>query len=47
MTGFVGIDVSKAHLDVAVRPGNATWQVTNDAEGVAGLAERPHWLPNR
>jgi len=40
VTGFVGIDVSKGHLDVAVRPGNATWQVTNDADGVAGLAER-------
>ncbi len=37
---FVGIDVSKAQLDVALRPTNDGWQVTNDASGIAGLVER-------
>ena len=36
---FVGIDVAAAHLDVAVRPGEA-WRVANDEAGVAALAER-------
>jgi transposase len=40
VSGFVGIDVSQAHLDVAVRPGDSTWQIPNDQEGVAGLAAR-------
>ena len=44
MTGFVGIDVSKAYLDVAVRPGEDAWQVSNDAKGVAKLAERLHGI---
>ena len=26
---YVGIDVAKATLDVAVRPSGETWQVTN------------------
>ncbi len=29
-TVFVGIDVAKAHLDVAVRPTGAYWRVNND-----------------
>ena len=37
---FVGIDVSKAHLDVAVRPGGATFRVANDPAGVADLVGR-------
>jgi transposase len=37
---FVGIDVSKAQLDVALRPTNDGWQVTNDEAGIAGLVER-------
>jgi transposase len=37
---FVGIDVSKAHLDIAVRPGGAQWQVENQAEGIAELVGR-------
>src|SRR5687767_4731372 len=37
---FVGIDVSKAHLDVAVRPGGDTWRVPNTEGGIAGLLER-------
>ena len=37
---FVGIDVSKAALDAAVRPGGATFRVTNDPAGLAELVER-------
>jgi transposase len=37
---FVGIDVSKAQLDVALRPTDACWHVTNDEAGIAGLIER-------
>lgn len=33
----VGIDVSKAALDVAVRPSGTAWRTTNDAEGIAAL----------
>ncbi len=34
---FVGIDVSKARLDVAVRPSGEIWAVTNDEAGFATL----------
>jgi transposase len=34
---FVGIDVSKARLDVAVLPNDETWSTTNDDEGIASL----------
>ncbi len=34
---FVGIDVSKERLDVAVRPTGETWQVSYDAEGISSL----------
>lgn len=34
---FVGIDVSKAWLDVASRPGPAPRRVANDPDGIAGL----------
>ena len=37
---FIGIDVSKAHLDVAVLPSRAAWQEPNDGEGIARLVER-------
>ena len=37
---FVGIDVSKAHLDVAARPGGAAFRVANDPAGLAALVER-------
>jgi transposase len=37
---FVGIDVSKAQLDVALRPTTDCWQVNNDESGIAGLVER-------
>jgi transposase len=36
----VGIDVAKARLDVAVRPGGAPWQAPNDEAGVAALVAR-------
>lgn len=40
MSGFVGIDVSKACLDVAMRPNGEIWQVSNDPEGIAALVEQ-------
>ena len=41
---FVGIDVSKRRLDVAVRPTGETWNGANDAAAVAALVE---WLRAR
>ena len=37
---FVGIDVSKSRLDVALRPSQERWQSPNDAAGVRALVER-------
>jgi transposase len=37
---FIGIDVSKAHLDVAVRPAGTASRLTNDPVGLAALVER-------
>ena len=37
---FVGIDVSKACLDVAVRPSGAVWQTTNYEAGLAEVVGR-------
>jgi transposase len=34
---FVGIDVAKAHLDIALRPTGARWTVANDDAGIAAL----------
>ena len=34
---FIGIDVSKAHLDVGVRPAGDSWQVKNNDEGIFEL----------
>ncbi len=34
---FVGIDVAKAQLDIAVRPTGDRWAVTNDETGMAAL----------
>ena len=34
---FVGIDVAKAHLDIALRPTGTRWAVTNDDAGIASL----------
>lgn len=35
---FVGIDVSKATLDVALRPSRRSWQVVNGPDGIESLA---------
>ena len=37
---FVGIDVSKGTLDVAVRPAGERWGTTNDDTGIRTLVER-------
>ena len=37
---FVGIDVAKAQLDIALRPSGERWVVPNDASGVATLVDR-------
>lgn len=37
---FVGIDVSKASLDVALRPGDESWQTPNDEAGITQLVKR-------
>ena len=39
-TCFVGIDVSKAHLDVYVRPLGESFRVSHDDGGVASLVAR-------
>lgn len=44
---FVGIDVSKAQLDIGVRPSNERWQVENSLEGIRELvAKLEHIGPN-
>lgn len=37
---FIGIDVSKATLDVAVHPNREQWQEENDARGIEELVQR-------
>ena len=37
---FVGIDISKAKLDVALRPGDQTWQIDHDEANIAQLVEQ-------
>lgn len=37
---FVGIDVAKAQLDIALRPTGERWAVTNDDAGIAALVVR-------
>jgi transposase len=37
---YVGVDVSKAWLDVAVRPSGEIWKVANDESGFAVLVEK-------
>lgn len=39
-----GIDLSKATLDVAVRPSGEAWQVPNEDAALAALAQRLHAL---
>ena len=44
----VGIDVSKATLDVAIEPTHERWQVANDQRGIEQLVERlQHLRPER
>ena len=37
---FVGIDVAKAQLDIALRPTGERWAITNDAPGITALVTR-------
>src|SRR5207302_10178850 len=37
---FIGIDVAKAQLDIALRPAGERWAVPNDASGIAPLVDR-------
>lgn len=37
---FIGIDVSKANLDVVVRPSDESWRCANDEAGIKSLVER-------
>ncbi len=37
---FVGIDVAKAQLDIALRPAGERWAVPNDASGIVPLVAR-------
>ena len=37
---YVGIDVCKAHLDVAVRPSGEQWQCAHNAAGISALVTR-------
>ena len=37
---FVGIDVAKAKVDVAVRPTDDKWEVPNDNAGIRQLVSR-------
>ena len=40
MPCFVGIEVAKAQLAIALRPAGERWAVPNDADGVVTLVER-------
>jgi hypothetical protein len=37
---FVGIDVAKEHLDLAVRPTQETWQVPHDDQSIQEIVPR-------
>ena len=37
---FVGVDVSKDHLDVHLRPQGEAFRLTNDSDGIAALVAR-------
>ena len=37
---FIGVDVSKEHLDVALWPVQESWQVNNDPDGINQLVEK-------
>jgi transposase len=42
---FVGIDVAKAQLDIALRPAGERWAVPNDVSGVTMLVDQLQALP--
>jgi len=44
-TLFIGIDVSKASLDVAVHPTRESWTLSNDPVGLQALVHRLRGLP--
>ena len=44
---FIGIDVAKAELVVAVHPSDARWTVANDERGVRPLVDRVRELTRR
>ena len=44
MPYFVGIDVAKAQLDIALRPSGERWSVPNDTNGVTTLVDRMQTL---
>lgn len=44
---YVGVDVSKARLDVVVRPLGDVWEFPNDAAGIAALVTRLQTLSPR
>jgi transposase len=37
---YIGLDISKANIDVAVRPGKEQWQTSNDPDGIVDLVAR-------
>lgn len=39
---YIGIDVAKDHLDIAVRPEGKTWTIKNNDEGITELAAQIH-----
>jgi transposase len=39
-TSYVGIDIAKAQLDIAVRPSGAQWTAPHDEDGITALAAR-------
>jgi len=41
---FVGIDVAKDHLDIAIRPDGKTWTIQNNDEGIKELVLQIHTI---
>ena len=37
---FIGIDISKEHLDIAVRPTGQKWRMNNNETDISVLAQR-------
>lgn len=42
MDSYVGIDIAKAQLDVAVRPSGEQWVAPNDEAGITAVVDRLH-----